>query len=100
MPIPFIFHERAEPQTLDEVRDWYRDIVDALNDQIASIRQAIGGGSTVALRYMGMPEADLDAYQDARRQELEGLLRRGSIQRSRKYLIQRVRTFPRKRRFS
>ena len=41
MPLPPIDPETAEPQTLDEIRDWHRGIVNAVVDQRASVQHAI-----------------------------------------------------------
>ena len=73
MPIPRIDRETAEPQTLDEIRDWHRGIVDALIDQGASVRHAIQSGSAVAPRFVGMKLDDVDAYHDLQRRELDRL---------------------------
>ena len=73
MPLPPIVQETAEPQTLDEIRDWHRGIVDALVDQRASVQHAIRAGSAVVPRFVGMTEGDVDAYFDAQRRELDRL---------------------------
>ena len=73
MPLPPIDYKTAEPQTLDEIREWHRGIVDALVDQRASVHQAMRTGSPVAHRFVGMTEGDLDAYYDAQRRELDRL---------------------------
>jgi hypothetical protein len=73
MPVPSIDHESAELQTLDEIRDWHGGVVDALIDQRASVQQAIRTGSSVAPRYVGMTEGDVDAHYDAQRRELDRL---------------------------
>jgi hypothetical protein len=72
MPVP-LNDPTAEPQTLDEVREWHRGVVDALIDQRASVHQAIRGGLPVAARFVGMTEGDVDAYYDAQRRELDRL---------------------------
>ena len=73
MPLPRIPSETAEPQTLDEIRDWQRSIVDALLTQTASVRQAIRVGSAVAPRFIGMTEDEVDDYYDGHRRELDRL---------------------------
>jgi hypothetical protein len=73
MPIPLIDCATAEPQTLDEIRDWYRGIVDALRVQRASVQHAIRHGSAVASRFVGMTEGEVDARYDADRRELDRL---------------------------
>jgi hypothetical protein len=72
MVVPSI-NETAEVQTLDEIRDWHRDIVDALLGQRASVQHAIRAGLTVAPRFFGMTEADVDGWYDGRRRELDRL---------------------------
>jgi len=73
MPIPLIDRETAEPQTLDEIRDWHHGIVDALVEQRASIQHAIRQSSAVAPRFVGMTEGEVDAHYDADRRELDRL---------------------------
>jgi hypothetical protein len=73
MPLPLINQETAEPQTLDEILDWHRGIVDALVDQRRSVNHAIRTSATVASRFIGMTEADVDVYYDAQRRELDRL---------------------------
>ncbi|HEX4147255.1 MAG TPA: hypothetical protein VHY91_27405 [Pirellulales bacterium] len=73
MPVPSIDHETAEPQTLDEIREWHRDVADALMVQRAAIQRAIAVASNVATRFIGMTEKDVDAWYDARRRELDRL---------------------------
>ena len=60
MPIPLIDRETAEPQTLDEIRDWHHGIVDALVEQRASIQHAIRQSSAVAPRFVGMTEGEVN----------------------------------------
>lgn len=73
MPLPNIDHDSAEQQTLDEIREWYRGVIDALLDQRALAQQAIRQSSAAATRFVGMTEADLDAYYDLQRRELDRL---------------------------
>ncbi len=73
MPIPLIDRVTAEPQTLDEIRDWHRGIVDALVEQRASIQNAIRQSSAVPPRFVGMTEGEVDARYDADRRELDRL---------------------------
>jgi len=73
MPVPSINHETAELQTLDEIRDWHRGIVDALVERRASVYHAIRTVMPVAPRFVGMTEGDIDAYHDAQRRELDRL---------------------------
>jgi hypothetical protein len=65
--------ETSEPQTLDEIRDWHRDIVDALVERRASIQHAIRQSLQVASRFVGMTEGEVDALYDANRRELDRL---------------------------
>jgi len=73
MPVARTAHETAEPQTLDEIRDWRDGIVGALVDQRASVYRAIRAGSVTAPRFLGMTEGDVDAHYDAQRRELDRL---------------------------
>ena len=73
MPIPLIDRVTAEPQTLDEIRDWHHRIVEALVEQHAAIKDAIRQSSAVAPRFVGMTEAEVDAQHDADKLELERL---------------------------
>lgn len=73
MPIPWIDRITAEPQTLDEIREWHRGIIGALREQRASMQHAIRTGSEVAPRFVGMTEGEVDALYDADRRELDRL---------------------------
>ncbi|HEX4125049.1 MAG TPA: hypothetical protein VHY37_10025 [Tepidisphaeraceae bacterium] len=73
MPVPAFEHEAAERQTLDEIRDWHRGVVEASTDQNASVLHAFREGSAVSPRFVGMTEGDLDAYYDAQMRELDRL---------------------------
>lgn len=73
MPVPSIDREAAEQQTLVEIREWHRDILDALVAHRASMQWAIRSGSAIASRFVGMTEADIDVWYDARRSELDRL---------------------------
>jgi hypothetical protein len=73
MPVPPAYHQTAEPQTLDEIRDWHRGVVEALVGQRASVKRAMREGSAVAPRFAGMTEDDIDAHHDAGRRELDRL---------------------------
>ncbi len=73
MPVPPADYETAERQMLDDIREWYRGMVEALLDQRASVLQAIRTGLPVAPRFILMREAEVDAYHDSQRQELERL---------------------------
>ena len=73
MLLPPINHETSEPQTLEEIREWYLGIVDGLLDQNTSVQRAIRDGSAVAPRFVGMTEGQVDAYYDAQRPELDRL---------------------------
>jgi hypothetical protein len=72
MPVP-LTDPTAEPQTLDEVRDWHRGVVEALLERRAGVLRAIHRGLAVAPRFAGMTEADIDSHFDAQRRELERL---------------------------
>jgi hypothetical protein len=63
----------AEPQTLDEVREWRLGVADALVDYRTTVQRAIRTGSAVAPRFVGMTEGDVDAYYDSQRRELDRL---------------------------
>jgi len=73
MPIPPVEYKTAERQTLDEILDWHRGIVEALIVQRASVLRAIREGSTVAPRFATMTESDVDEFFDSQRRELERL---------------------------
>ncbi len=62
-----------EPQTLDEILDWHQAIVDALVVQRAAVLRGARDGSSVPPRFVGLTEAELDAYYDSQRQELDRL---------------------------
>lgn len=47
MTLPSIGHQSAEPQTLDEILDWHRTIVEALVEQRISVHSAIRLGLPV-----------------------------------------------------
>ena len=63
----------SEPQTLDEIRDWHRNIVDTLVERRASIQQALRHNLAVASRFVGLTEGEVDALYDADRRELDRL---------------------------
>ena len=73
MSLPSLGHPSAEPQTLDEIREWHCGIVEAVADYHASVRHAIRTGSSVAPRFVGMTEGDVDVHYDAQRRELDRL---------------------------
>jgi hypothetical protein len=73
MPLPPIDFQTAEPQTLDEIREWQRGLIEALIDQRASVLHAIRDGSAIAPRFAGMTEDDVEDYFDAHRRELDRL---------------------------
>ncbi|HUY91765.1 MAG TPA: hypothetical protein VMV10_23685 [Pirellulales bacterium] len=73
MPFPAVVQPSAEPQTLDEILDWHRGIVDALIEQRVSVQTAIRRGLAVAPRFVGMTERDVDIHYDAQRRELDRL---------------------------
>ncbi len=73
MPLPPLDPEIGERQTLDEIRNWYRGMVEALVDQRAAVMRAIQNGTPVAARFLGLTQAGIDAYFDAQRQELDRL---------------------------
>ena len=72
MPVPPLGYP-PEPQTLNEILDWHRGIVEALTDQRASVQMAIQTGLPAAPRFVGMTEADVDHHYDAQRRELDRL---------------------------
>jgi hypothetical protein len=73
VPLGPIDPDTGERQTLDEIRDWQRGMVEALVDQRALVARAIREGSAVTTRFATMPEADLDGYFDIQQRELERL---------------------------
>lgn len=73
MPVPSADQPSAEPQTLDEILDWHRGVVDALAEQRASVQKAIRTSLPVAPRFVGMTEGDVDGHYDAQRRELDRL---------------------------
>ena len=73
MKVPLFDAETAEQQTLDEILDWNRGIVEALEAQRASVQQAIQTGTVVANRFVGLTEGDIDTYLDAQRLEVDRL---------------------------
>ena len=73
MPVPPTQYETAERQTLGEILDWHHGVVEAVVEQRASVQRAIRDGSPVTARFLTMTEADVDAYFDAQRRELDRL---------------------------
>jgi hypothetical protein len=73
VPLPPIDPDIGERQTLDEIRDWYHGIVEALVVQRATVLDAIRNGNRVARRYLGLNQAEIDAYFDSQRRELDRL---------------------------
>jgi hypothetical protein len=73
VPVARVGADTGEPQTLAEIREWHLGIVEALLEQIAAVHRAIRTDSSVASRFLGMTEADVDNYHDARRRELDRL---------------------------
>jgi hypothetical protein len=73
MRIPLFDRVNAEPQTLDEIRDWHGGIVDALLEQRASILDSIRQSATVGPRFVGLTAAEADAYFSVTRRELDRL---------------------------
>lgn len=65
--------QTSEPQTLDEIREWYRDMVVALIEWRASLQNAIRQSLPVASRFVGMTEDDIDNRYKARRRGLDRL---------------------------
>lgn len=72
MPVP-LTDPTAEPQTLDEVREWHRGMVESLLEHRGGILRAIRGGLAVAPGFAGMTEGEVDAYFDVQRRELDRL---------------------------
>ena len=73
MPIPPVDNKTAERQTLDEIRDWHRGVLEALLMQRGAVLRAINEGSTVASRFAVMTESEVDQYFDSQQRELERL---------------------------
>ena len=73
MAVPPIDHATAERQTLDEIRDWHRGIVEALLAYRTLAHSAVRDGLPVTPRFLGMTESDVDAHYDAQRRELDRL---------------------------
>ena len=75
MPRPRTEYDTAEPQTLDEIREWHGGVSDALRDHYTAVRDAIRRGALAEIpaRYLGATEAELDSLHDAQREELDRL---------------------------
>jgi len=73
MPAPRINLDSAEPQTLDDVLDWYRAQLEAIQSHRNVLIQSIQSGNVVSPRYMGFTESDIDRRLDAQRRELDRL---------------------------
>lgn len=73
MPLPSIDDRTGERQTLDEIRDWHRGMVESILNHRASVQQAIRSASPVAPRFVSMTEDDVEDYFDAQRLELDRL---------------------------
>lgn len=73
MPVPPNDQATAERQTLDEIRDWHRGIVEAIVHYIAFVQRSIRDGSPIATRFVGMTEGDLDKHLDDLKRDLDRL---------------------------
>jgi len=73
MPLPPLESDTAERQTLDEIRDWYRGILDALIEQRANVQHAMTTGASLKPQFFGWTYTELDEYYDAQRRELDRL---------------------------
>lgn len=73
MPLPPLQAPTAQRQTLDQIMDWYAGMVDALVLQRAHVQRLIATGGAPPPRFVSMTEADLDAYYDNQRAELDRL---------------------------
>lgn len=73
MPLAPIVPPSAEPQTLDEVLDWQRGVVDALSDRRAIAKAAILTGVPVAARFIGMGVREIEAFHESELRELARL---------------------------
>lgn len=62
MPIPRLDDETAEPQTLEEIREWCSGVKDALNEQRVAALRAIHTGSMPAQRFIAMTPDEVNAY--------------------------------------
>lgn len=60
-------------QTLGEILDWHRGIVEALVAQRGAVLRAARDDWAVPPRFVGMTGQDLDAYYDSQRRELDWL---------------------------
>lgn len=73
MPAPRLPDETAEPQTLDEIREWHQGVLEALLAHRASVQLAIRENQPVAPQYVGMTADDVDAHYQSQRRELDRL---------------------------
>ena len=73
MPIPRLDDEAAEPQTLDEIREWCSGVKDALNEQRVTALHAIQTGSLPAMRFVAMTPDEVNSYYEAQKAELDRL---------------------------
>ncbi|MBC7785587.1 MAG: hypothetical protein H7144_17280 [Burkholderiales bacterium] len=73
MPLGPIDPDTGERQTLDEIREWHRGMIEALVEQRTSVTRAIREGLAVTTRFATMTDADFDGYFDVQQRELERL---------------------------
>ena len=73
MPIPRLDEETAEPQTLDEIREWWSGVKDALNEQRVAVLHAIQTGAPPAQRFVAMTPDEVNGYYEAQKVELDRL---------------------------
>lgn len=73
MPAPDPEDETAEPQTLDQIIDWYRDTADALAARRAAVLEAVRSGTAVPERYATLTEDELAARYAGQVLELDRL---------------------------
>lgn len=73
MPLPTVDQDTGEPQTLNEIRDWYRGVADALIHQRATLHATIRAASFDATLFTYMTEREIDESYDQQQRELERL---------------------------
>ena len=63
----------AEPQALDEIREWRSDMIEAILHQRASVQRAIRDGLPIATRFAGMTWHDVEIHSSNLVRELDRL---------------------------
>jgi hypothetical protein len=73
MRLPLIDGRTGERQSLDEILDWHRGVVESLVLHRASIQQAIRAGASVTARFVGLTEDEVQDHFDGQRREFDRL---------------------------